>query len=309
MAETTKIEWTEATWNPWHGCHKVSAGCKNCYMFREKKHYGQDPNVVVRSKTKFYDPLKWKEPRRIFTCSWSDFFIEESDPWRDEAFAIMALTPHHTYQVLTKRPDRMYQYLTEHWPSGIIEHLRRLGKVPEGQGVALSTRNGFLRNVWLGISAEDRDTYITRIPYLVMTPGNTKFVSFEPLLGDIGDLMLDGIFEHAYQWAIVGGESGPNARPLDVKWARQIVRQCRAGAVPVFVKQLGANVWDVNDAGYEGDYPHEWPMDTDTDDWHLDPSRNYQGAPCRVMLGDRKGGNMNEWPEDLRIREMPEVQT
>jgi protein gp37 len=115
VAHESKIEWTEATWNPWHGCHKVSAGCKNCYMFRDKAKYGQDPNVVVRSKTRFYDPLKWKEPRTIFTCSWSDFFIEEADPWRDEAFAIMALTPQHTYQVLTKRPERMLEYLGLHW--------------------------------------------------------------------------------------------------------------------------------------------------------------------------------------------------
>lgn len=90
MAHKSAIEWTDATWNPWHGCHKVSAGCKNCYMFRDKARYGQDPNVVVRSKdATFYAPLKWSEPRTIFTCSWSDFFIEESDAWRDEAFAIV----------------------------------------------------------------------------------------------------------------------------------------------------------------------------------------------------------------------------
>lgn len=113
MGNSSNIEWTDATWNPWHGCHKVSQGCKNCYMFRDKRRYGQDPNVVTRAaSTTFYAPLKWKKPRRIFTCSWSDFFIEEADPWRDEAFAIMALTPQHTYQVLTKRPESKPTKLT-----------------------------------------------------------------------------------------------------------------------------------------------------------------------------------------------------
>src|ERR1700678_4420763 len=101
MGAKSNIEWTEATWNPWHGCHKISAGCKNCYMFAEKKRYGQDPDVVVRSKTTFHDPLRWREPKLIFTCSWSDFMIEEADSWREEAYGIMRITPRHTYQVLT----------------------------------------------------------------------------------------------------------------------------------------------------------------------------------------------------------------
>ncbi len=95
MSETTGIQWTEATWNPWRGCHKVSAGCKHCYMFREQIRYGSDPNQVLRSKTTFYDPLKWQEPKRIFTCSWSDWFIEEADPWRAEAWDIIRKTPQH----------------------------------------------------------------------------------------------------------------------------------------------------------------------------------------------------------------------
>lgn len=250
MGENTKIEWTEATWNPWHGCHKVSQGCKNCYMFRDKKRYGQDPNVVVGSKTKFYDPLKWKEPRKIFTCSWSDFFIEEADPWRDEAMAIMALTPQHTYQVLTKRPDRMLKYVTT--ACGRIANLcmklrqERNIRFPEAEFQTEPLGYGNpgatwypLKNVWLGVSVEDRDTYITRVPYLSMTPATTKFLSFEPLLGDIGDLMLDGVFEGSYQWVIVGGESGPNARPMHPDWVRSIRDQCQATGVPFFFKQWG----------------------------------------------------------------------
>jgi protein gp37 len=210
MAATSKIEWTDATWNPWHGCHKVSAGCKNCYMFREKRQYGQDPDVVVRSKTKFYDPLKWPDSRLIFTCSWSDFFIEEADEWRDEAFAIMALTPHHTYQVLTKRPERMKEYLKKFeaqgshldalhcWASEMANRLCDQGWrqfVREGDELnsdhvyeeLLSAFNntGLLENVWLGVSVEDQKTADERIPILLETPAAIRWLSVEPLLGPI----------------------------------------------------------------------------------------------------------------------------
>jgi len=247
MAFNSAIEWTDATWNPWTGCHKVSAGCKNCYMFRDKARYGQDPNVVVRSADKtFYAPLKWAEPKKIFTCSWSDFFIEESDPWRDEAFAIMALTPRHTYQVLTKRPDRMREWfhyrgtwpiltILESLPAELVQKILISAGGPE----SLHGIQWPLPNVWLGVSAEDRDTYITRVPYLAMTPGKTKFLSFEPLLGDIGDLMLDGVFEGSYQWAIAGGESGPNARPTHPDWIRSIRDQSTAAGVAFHFKQWG----------------------------------------------------------------------
>lgn len=205
MGETSNIEWTGGTWNPWHGCHKVSAECKNCYMFRDKKRYGQDPNVVVRSKTGFYDPLKWTEPKTIFTCSWSDFFIEEADPWRDEAFAIMALTPQHTYQILTKRPDRMLEYFTKATaifpddpePDRTDHVLNAAFRLRDHVGL----RKGEMRwsdkeiftaidrwplpNVWLGISAGDQETANERIPLLLQTPAALRFLSLEPLLGPI----------------------------------------------------------------------------------------------------------------------------
>ena len=253
MAFKSAIEWTDATWNPWHGCHKISAGCKNCYMFRDKTRYGQDPNTVVRSGDKtFYAPLKWKEPRLIFTCSWSDFFIEEADPWRDEAFAIMALTPQHTYQVLTKRPDRMYEYLRtpdrkRHIAVQVMSISNQMaksarsheGRIKLDHFNACFAGDGPFKNIWLGVSAEDRDTYITRVPYLAMTPASTKFLSFEPLLGDIGDLMLDGVFEGSYQWAIAGGESGPNARSTNPNWIRSIRDQSAAAGVAFHFKQWG----------------------------------------------------------------------
>src|ERR1700690_4357975 len=107
MGITTGIEWTDASWNPWYGCHKVSQGCKGCYMFRDMLRYGRNPNLVARSKTTFGDPLRWpQKPAMCFTCSWSDWLIEEADPWRDEAYDIIRATPWIAYQILTKRIER-----------------------------------------------------------------------------------------------------------------------------------------------------------------------------------------------------------
>jgi protein gp37 len=206
MAELTKIEWTDSTWNPWMGCHKVSQGCKNCYMFREQIQYGNDPNIVRRSKTKFTDPLKWKEPRKIFTCSWSDWFIEEADPWRAEAWDIIRHTPQHTYQILTKRPERIDACLPAF----------------------------DLPNVWLGVSAEDQESAAKRVKHLFGTPFPVRFVSYEPALGPL-DL---GISIGSYvDWVIMGCESGPHARPMDLDWARSMRDQCQPAGVSFFLKQ------------------------------------------------------------------------
>lgn len=212
MSDTTGIEWTEATWNPWYGCDKVSPGCAHCYMFREQRQYGRDPEVVTRSKTKFSEPLRWKEPRTIFTCSWSDWFHEAADAWRDEAWDVIRRTPQHTYQILTKRPERIHDHLPLDWKRGY-------------------------QNVWLGVSVENQ-RWAERIPILQDVPARVRFVSIEPLLGPVNfgehDWMLDGI-----GWVIVGGESGPGARPMDLKWARDIRDDCAAQGVPFFLKQLG----------------------------------------------------------------------
>lgn len=204
MGETTEISWTDATWNPWHGCHKISPGCKFCYMFREKKRYGQDPNVVVRSKTKFTEPKKWKDSRLIFTCSWSDWFIEEADAWREEAYAVIEATPQHTYQILTKRIDRA--------PG-------RWAQLP---------------NAWLGVSVEDVERK-WRIDALREIPAALRFLSLEPLLEDLGELDLRGI-----GWVIAGGESGGmGVRPISPEWVRSIRDQCIAAGVPFHFKQWG----------------------------------------------------------------------
>lgn len=255
MAFKSAIEWTDATWNPWHGCHKVSAGCKNCYMFRDKKRYGQDPNVVVRSKdATFYAPLKWSEPRTIFTCSWSDFFIEEADPWRDEAFAIMALTPQHTYQVLTKRPDRMLEYFAESaFPWLRLADEDQWSKTPELSRSVTRWAAGYggevLDNVWLGVSVEDQNTADERIPLLLKTPAAKRFLSVEPLLGPVHLSRTVPVYalpdpKAGYKlrdldWLIAGGESGPDARPTHPDWIRSIRDQCQAANVPFHFKQWG----------------------------------------------------------------------
>jgi len=223
MGSKTGIEWADMTWNPWMGCHKVSQGCKNCYMFREQAQYGHDPNIVRRSKTTFNAPLKWPESAKVFTCSWSDFFIEEADPWRDEAWDIIRKTPHLTYQILTKRPENIPDMVPEDWGTG-------------------------WPNVWLGVSAEDQANADKRIPLLLDMPAAIKFVSAEPLLGPI--MLWSGLPNPTeignYQmlidvldWIIVGGESGPNCRPMNPDWARSIRDQCKEAGVAFFMKQMG----------------------------------------------------------------------
>ena len=205
MGKTRGIEWCDSSWNPWQGCHKVSPGCAHCYMFRDKIRYGQEPNTVVRSKpATFTAPLTWKDPLKIFTCSWSDFFIEEADAWRDDAWDIIRRTPRHTYQILTKRPENIANRIPIDWP---------------------------LPNVWLGVSLENNKFY-DRIRRLRYVRASVKFLSVEPLLGSVADIPLDGI-----DWVIVGGESGPKARPMKIQWAREVRDKCVAAGIPFFFKQ------------------------------------------------------------------------
>lgn len=215
MSTATGIEWTEATWNPWRGCTRVSPGCAHCYMFREQTRYGNDPEQIVRSKTTFDDPLRWTAPKRIFTCSWSDWFHEAADPWRDEAWDIIRRTPHHTYQILTKRPERIADHLPPDWGTGYP-------------------------NVWLGTSVE-LQRWVSRVDLLCGVPAALRFLSCEPLLGSL-DLARgpEGADRLAHiGWVIAGGESGPRHRPMELAWARALRDQCVAHGIPFFLKQLG----------------------------------------------------------------------
>lgn len=215
----TLIEWTDATWNPWLGCHKVSPGCRNCYAERITENLmGRRFDEVRRSRTTFDAPLRWKEPCLVFTCSMSDFFHPDADAWRDEAWDIIRRTPQHTYQVLTKRPERLAECLPPDWGKG-------------------------WPHVWLGTSVEMQE-YVTRICDLVETPAKVHFLSLEPLLGPI---LLDFDPYCAWftdvEWVITGGESGPPdiLRPASPDWFRDIRDQCRSAGVPFFHKQNGGS--------------------------------------------------------------------
>jgi protein gp37 len=215
VSEQTIIAWTERTWNPWRGCDKVSPGCAHCYMFTAQERYGQDPTVVVRTKT-WGQPAKWqreaaaaKRIERVFTCSWSDWFHPTADAWRAEAWAVVRACPNLHFQILTKRDDRIADHLPADW----------------GRGYP---------NVWLGVSIEnDRHTY--RADRLREIPAAVRFISAEPVLGPMPSLDLRKI-----DWLIVGGESGPDFRPMDHAWVRELRQKATRQGTAFFFKQSAA---------------------------------------------------------------------
>jgi protein gp37 len=213
MGLKTNIAWTDHSWNPWIGCHKTTSGCMHCYMFTEQRRYGRNPNAVIRCKTTFDLPLKIHEPAQIFTCSWSDFFISEADHWRDEAWAIIRKCPHLTFQILTKRPDRIAKCLPADW----------------GQGYP---------NVWLGVTIES-SAYLHRLNILRAIPAAVKFVSAEPLLDNIvpADDYTRNLLGFV-DWIIAGCESGDDCRATDIAWARKLKDFCMIMNIPFFLKQL-----------------------------------------------------------------------
>ena len=225
MANNSKIEWTEATWNPVAGCSVVSPGCTNCYAMRLARRLeaiGQPKyahttrlsggrakwnGTVNLDYSALEVPLRWRRGRMIFVNSMSDLFHEAVPlEFIHKVFATMAATPQHTYQVLTKRAERAAE---------------------------LSAQLGWLPNIWLGVSVENSE-YQWRIDCLRQTGAHTKFVSLEPLLGPLPHLDLEDI-----DWAIAGGESGPGARPMSVEWVRSIRDQCRGAGVAFHFKQWG----------------------------------------------------------------------
>jgi protein gp37 len=328
MATATSIEWTDVTWNPVTGCDKVSPGCAHCYAevvagrFWPKQYPAvqlptgdpSDPlNVrprqftdVMTHEDRLDQPLRWKKPRRVFVNSMSDLFHEDvPDAFIDKVFAVMALARQHTFQILTKRAERMKAYMSKRPPgvmfSGTKWHWTTF--VPFNHPDLTCWP---LPNVWLGVSVENQHFADERIPLLLQTPAAVRFISAEPLLGPV-DLSRPrdvGPNDPVLDWVIVGGESGTDARPFDLAWARSIVQQCQAAGVACFVKQFGADPRDRNDVGFEGDTPRSWPMDTETID---ECARPFQGDEVRVRLRDRKGGDPSEWPEDLRVRDFPGV--
>lgn len=279
----TAISWTDVTWNPTTGCSKVSAGCKNCYAERlfPRPYPGRAFTDVRTHEDRLAQPMGMR-PGKVFVNSMSDLFHEEiSFDFIDRVLAVMALTPEHTYQVLTKRQQRMEEYFAELYAERMYDVAQLAG---ERHVDAMAAFSGGMKNLWLGVSIEDRASAALRIPRLLQTLAEVRFVSVEPLLEsidltfEIGRAMLDlGMLEtgeHGVDWVIVGGESGPGARMCELAWIRDVVRQCDAAKVPVFVKQLGS-----------------------------DPASDRRGEIARVKA--RKGDNPDEWPEDLRRQEFP----
>ncbi len=248
MSDKTDIEWTDATWNPVTGCTEVSDGCTHCYAktFAERwrgtpGHYFERGFDVQLRPDKRDQPLRWKKPRKIFVNSMSDLFHDQvPDEYIAKVFAVMASAPQHTFQLLTKRHGRMRSLLTADYFR--TEVLCQTAALAEDHGDRGGRYMPYwpLPNVWLGVSAENALWAKIRGDALRETPAAVRFFSCEPLLGPIGDLDLTGI-----DWVIVGGESGPGARPMHPDWARSLRDQCTAVGVPFLFKQHGEWIEDV----------------------------------------------------------------
>lgn len=316
MGESSKIQWTDATFNPWRGCDKVSPGCANCYAEKLSHRnpavlgeWGPGAARVPAAESYWRQPIKWNRDaeregvrRRVFCLSLGDVFEDhEALPGlRRRLGALIIATPHLDWLLLTKRPERWREASRELWVRFVDE-----APLPP--------------NVWLGTSVEDQQRADERIPHLLEAPAAVRFLSMEPLLGPV-DLAGNGggndylgdrsdRDEDGIAWIIIGGESGPGARPCEVAWIRGILAQCRAASVPAFCKQLGALA--VVPEG-RGESNKERAADEDREH-RLWPEGTRLGNPTgnpdlngRVLrLRDSKGGDMEEWAQDIRVRELP----
>lgn len=362
MAESSKIQWTDATFNPWRGCTKISAGCANCYAEtmsgRNQKTlgvWGPNGTRVVASESMWREPIKWNRlasegklpdgtPNtdghrpRVFCASLADVFEDWNGPmadsngekiiadrWgnpiksgglvpgdrpltmqdvRQRLFDLIDQTPHLGWLVLTKRPQNIAKMMPQS-RSPLVEFCDD-GPV------------GIRRNLWLGTSVEDQKNADERIPHLLRVPAVVRFLSMEPLIGpvDLSEWLYTIEVQHdgdgntqevpckpPLDWVIVGGESGSGARPMNLSWARSVVSDCQKAGVPVFVKQLGAcpvtTQWD----DCRPSNPHEVPWT------HRDERANRStGRSLPIVkagFADKKGGDIAEFPSDLRVRQFP----
>lgn len=289
------------------------------------KQYDKPFSQVQLLEERLTQPLRTKAPTAYFVDSMADLFhADVPDEYLDRVFATMAFAPWHIFMILTKRPERMRAYLSS---ADLIERLRQVERDAAGSDVRLRAALRFdrwadenwrgraivhaadadrwpLPNVWLGVSTEDQERADQRIPILLDTPAAVRFISAEPLIGplNIGPYTRNARNGAALDWVIVGGESASprrRARPFHVKWARSLRNQCAYGDAAFFLKQLGSNVFDRNDAGFDGEDESAWPEGTDE---HVvgDLRSAYQGEPVGVHLRHHHGGNPEEWPADLQ---------
>lgn len=296
MSATTKIQWADATLNPWEGCTKVSAGCANCYAeARDRRHLVEKaghwgPGVPRRRVVGFEDMARAmnrqaiREGRRLRVfpslCDWLD--PEVPVEWLAEFLRVVCETPNLDWLLLTKRPERFIARIA--CAATMAKTLEQEDKI-EGWWTG---RKCAPSNVWIGVSVENQETADARLPELLKIPAAVRFVSVEPMLGPV-DLVwgmhggkVNGPCNVAgkLDWGIVGGETGPWARPCNVGWIRAVVRQCNVAAVPCFVKQLGSKPY-------------------------FDAAVSPCAGPMDLELRDRAGADPAEWPEDLRVREFP----
>lgn len=352
MADRSGIEWTDASVNPirarlmrevngervpvidletrkqvigWH-CEHVTTGCEVCYAEGINRRLGtglpfkpghrKDIEIFLDEKM-LMAPLHWRKPRKIFVCSMTDLFADfVKDEWIDRIFAVAALCPQHTFQVLTKRAERMRQWFAD------VDRADKVGlamltlvdRIPHGHRRVPWP----LPNVWLGVSAERQQEANERIPLLMQTPAAVRFLSLEPLLAPI-DLMnvphplrakgadwvrLDvlarhGIGQSGIHWVIDGGESGSDPRDYDIDASREIERQCVVAGVPYFRKQLGAKPFEREPSAWPNGHPHG--------NGRTELIGDGFGRYFVHGLKSSKGGDPAEWPADLRRREFPQV--
>lgn len=331
MSDHTHIQWTDATWNPITGCSVVSAGCKHCYAMRlagtRLRHHPSRAGLTrphsagpvwtgeVRLNADWLDqPLRWRRPRRIFVCAHGDLFHPAVPvEWIDQVFAVMALAPQHTFQVLTKRPGRMLDWFRRTPYTRILRQadiLRAARPNLCSVGISDPTRTPWSW-VWLGVSVEDQPTADERIPLLLQTPAAVRFISAEPLLGPIG---LARHFPHVHGmrndrfWVIAGGESGPGARPSHPDWFRILRDQCQAAGVAFFFKQWGA--WEVASAA-NGHFGSRMPVTGERYVWlgsdgrtQTGSSNGLEAAYAAARVGKRAAGRLldgREWNESPAV--------
>lgn len=249
MQKGTAIQWTDETWNIARGCTKVDEDCKYCYMYRDSMEGTRyDPKDIVKTKTVFNKPLKILNPSKIFTSSLTDVFHPAIDPYRNEVWDIIRKCPQHTFQILTKRPERIIECLPGDW----------------GFGWA---------NVWLGTSIGSQNGFYKRFHEIVKVPALTRFISFEPLYEPI-DYNVDISDAVKIDWAIIGGESGNENgkykyRPCKLEWIESLAKELSSYGTSVFIKQMGTYL------------------------------------AKELKMSDRHGGNIEEFPPHLQIRNFP----
>jgi protein gp37 len=290
----TGIPYLDEVLNVTSGCTKISEGCANCYASRlsERFHGGPFDGSVVLHPERLEEALHWRTPRRVGVCFTSDLFHDRvPDEFIDKVFAVMALTPQHTYMLLTKRPERMRALMSSKNFVGRVYtrawDVSYSGPYPRDELPAWP-----LSNVFLGVSCENQARADERIPLLLETPAAHRWVSLEPLLGAVDLTPFTGAYLRALgkglDWVVVGGESGPHARPCDLGWIRDIRDQCKAAGVPCYVEQLGSA-------------------------WVKSLAKDLEASGLRAAVADKlaalvdfKGEDRAFWPADLRVREMPE---